>query len=244
MHIVIPVALGVGGATVIGAIIGFAFKSFSKKFSNIVLAFAAGIMLAASVLGLILPSLDYGGSSAIWITVIGIFVGAACMSFLDKTVVYMQKDSKARCVGNSRVMLFVLAIAIHNLPEGIAAGVGFGAGNSADAMLIAIGIAFQNIPEGMIIISPMLSAGVKPLKAFVIAILTGVIEIVGTFAGYFAVKIAVMILPFALSFAGGTMIYVICNDMIPEAQSKSNGEAYLFMLIAGFCLMLAVDFFL
>lgn len=244
MHIVIPVALGVGGATIMGAIIGFAFKGFSQKFNNMVLAVAAGIMLAASVLGLILPSLDYGGSEAIFVTVGGIFVGAACMSLLDKSVVYLQRSTKVKSGGNNRVMLFVLAIAIHNLPEGIAAGVGFGAGNSAGAMLIAVGIALQNIPEGMIIISPMISSGVKPVKAFAIAIMTGVIEIVGTFIGYFAVKIAVIMLPFALSFAGGTMIYVICDEMIPEMRSNSNGVTAVFALIAGFCFMLAVDFFL
>lgn len=244
MQIVFPVALGVGGATVIGAIIGFIFKGISQRFADAVLAFAAGIMLAASVLGLILPSLEYGGETGIYVTVAGIFVGAASMKLLDKIVPCIRKSSDSSADGRQgKVMLFVLAIAIHNFPEGIAAGVGFGAGNGADAMLIAIGIALQNVPEGMVIIGPMLSSGIKPMKTFMIALTTGAVEVIGTLVGYFAVKIAVIILPFALSFAGGTMIYVIANEMIPESQSR-GGFLSTFSLIGGFCLMLAVDFFL
>ena len=138
-------------------------------------------------------------------------------------------------------MLFVLAIAIHNLPEGIAAGVGFGSGNVNHALVIAGGIALQNIPEGIVIIAPMLSAGVSKGKTFLIAAITGLIEVVGTFIGYFAVSLSVAILPFALAFAGGTMLYVVSDEMIPETHSHGNQRGATFALLVGFCLMLVMD---
>ena len=137
--------------------------------------------------------------------------------------------------------MFVMAIAIHNLPEGIAAGVGFGSGNMSQALIIAGGIALQNIPEGMVIISPMLAAGVTPKKTFVFATLTGLVEVIGTFIGYFAVSIATVILPFALAFAGGTMLYVISDEMIPETHSHGCHNGATYALLAGFCIMLVFD---
>ena len=140
-----------------------------------------------------------------------------------------------------KVLLFVSAIAIHNLPEGIAAGVGFGSGNAAQALVIAGGIALQNIPEGMVIIGPMLAAGVKPKRTLVIAMMTGLVEVVGTLIGYFAVSVATVILPFALAFAGGTMLYVISDEMIPETHAHGSERGATYALLVGFCLMLVVD---
>ncbi len=246
MDLVLLTALGVGGATIIGAIIGFAFKSISHKFSDIVLSFAAGVMLAAAVLGLIVPSVEYGGKWGIVITVVGIFTGALCLNLVDRIVPHLHKMAgddieSHRNSSLSKVMLFVTAIAIHNLPEGIAAGVGFGAGDTAGALVIAGGIALQNIPEGMVIISPMLAAGVKPKKTFLIAALTGFVEIVGTLIGYFAVSLASAILPFALAFAGGTMLYVISDEMIPETHAHGSERGATYALLVGFCLMLVTD---
>ena len=246
MELVVLTALGVGGATVFGALVGFLFKKVSHAFSDIVLSFAAGVMLAAAVLGLILPSVETGGKWALLITVAGIFAGALCLSLVDKLVPHLHKMAGADTESHkqsdvSRVMLFGFAIAIHNLPEGIAAGVGFGAGNSAQALLIAGGIALQNIPEGMVIIGPMLSAGVKPKRTFLLAMATGLVEVVGTFVGYFAVRIASAILPFALAFAGGTMLYVISDEMIPETHAHGSERGATYALLFGFCLMLVFD---
>ena len=247
---VLVTALGVGGATLIGAIIGFVFKNISHKFSDIVLSFASGVMLAAAVIGLIIPSLEGGGKYGIIVTVVGIFAGAVVLNLIDKLVPHLH-----RMAGNdieehkksdiNKVILFVLAIAIHNFPEGIAAGVGFGMGEEkiTEAILIAGGIALQNIPEGMVIISPMLAAGISPKKTFFAAAMTGVIEVVGTFIGYFAVSISAAILPFALAFAGGTMLYIISDEMIPETHhGEARGVTYA--LLVGFCLMLVFDFVL
>ena len=243
MGMVLLTALGVGGATVIGAILGVIFKKISHRFSDIVLSFAAGVMLAAAVLGLILPSLDYGN---IVTTVAGIFVGALALNLIDKAVPHLHRmvgSDIEEHEGNgklSKVLLFVTAIAIHNLPEGIAAGVGFGSGNTAEALLIAGGIALQNIPEGMVIIGPMLASGVSLKRTFLIAAATGVIEIVGTLLGFFAVSVSTAILPFALAFAGGTMLYVISDEMIPETHhGETRGVTYA--LLVGFCVMLISD---
>ena len=247
MKMVLLTALGVGGATVIGAIIGFAFKKISHRFSDIVLSFAAGIMLAAAVLGLVLPSLEYGGEYKLLITTAGIFVGALCLNLIDKLVPHLHKMVGAdieQHEGNtdlSKVLLFVTAIAIHNLPEGIAAGVGFGSGDTSQALIIAGGIALQNIPEGMVIIGPMLAAGVTPKKTFLCALGTGLVEVVGTLIGYFAVSVASVILPFALAFAGGTMLYVISDEMIPETHAHGNERGATYALLVGFCIMLITD---
>ena len=246
---VLLTALGVGGATVFGAAIGFIFKKASHTFSDIVLSFAAGVMLSAAVIGLIIPSLEYGGDWAILITVLGIFAGAACLNLMDKLVPHLHHlaggEEEAHNNKNlGKVLLFVSAIAIHNLPEGIAAGVGFGSGDTTQALIIAGGIALQNIPEGMVIIGPMLAAGIKPKKTFLIALLTGLVEVVGTFIGYFAVSIASAILPFALAFAGGTMLYVISDEMIPETHAHGHQRGATYALLFGFCVMLLTDFLL
>ena len=249
MEIVLLTALGVGGATVIGALIGFLFKNVTHKFSDIVLSFAGGIMLSASILGLILPALEYGGDWGLPIVVLGIFVGAVCLNLVDKLVPHLHKlvESDIESHKNAelnKILLFVTAIAIHNLPEGIASGVGFGSGNTAQALLIAGGIALQNIPEGMVIIGPMLAAGVSKKKTFVCAMITGLIEVVGTLIGYFAVSIATVILPFALAFAGGTMLYVISDEMIPETHAHGEQRGATYALLFGFCVMLVMDILL
>lgn len=245
MQEVLLTAVGVGAATIFGALLGFIFKNVSHKFSDVVLSFAAGVMLSASVLGLILPSLEYGGKFGIIVTIAGIFAGAICLNLLDKLVPHLhgfnaspegKHDPKI-----DKILLFVIAIAIHNLPEGIAAGVGFGSGDTSQALIIAGGIALQNIPEGMVIISPMLAAGISPMKTLIFASVTGLVEVLGTLIGYFSVNLSTAILPFALSFAGGTMLYIISDEMIPETHSHGNERPATYALLIGFCLMLITD---
>ena len=251
METVLLTALGVGGATVIGALIGFFFKNPSHRLNDIILSFAAGVMLAAAVVGLILPSLEYGGKTSILITVVGIFCGALCLNFIDKLVPHLhklagfdQEKHPEKTASLNKVLLFVIAIAIHNLPEGIAAGVSFGTDNVNQALTVAAGIALQNIPEGMVIIAPMIAAGMSKKRTFWIALATGVVEVVGTFIGYFAVSISTAILPFALAFAGGTMLYVISDEMIPETHAHGSERGATYALLIGFAVMLVFDFFL
>ena len=247
MELVLLTALGVGGATIFGVLIGFVFKGLTHRFSDLVLSFAAGVMLAAAVLGLILPAMEHGGKLGLPIAIGGIFAGALCLNLIDKLVPHLHKMAGNEIEehrGNDRIgkiLLFVLAIAIHNFPEGIAAGVGFGSENSTEALMIAGGIALQNIPEGMVIVGPMLAAGISRRRTFLYAALTGVVEIVGTLLGYLAVSLSTAILPFALAFAGGTMLYIISDEMIPETHAHGAERGATYALLFGFCLMLAVD---
>lgn len=201
------------------------------------MAFSAGVMLAASIFGLILPALESGGQPGLLIALVGIFSGALIMDLLERLVTTLRPNANQQ----NRVMLFIAAIAIHNLPEGIAAGVGFGSGDMANALMIAGGIALQNIPEGMIIIGPMLAAGVTPNKTFLFALSTGLIEVFGTFLGYYTITLSSAILPFALAFAGGTMLFIICGEMIPNSCCSQKGNAASYSLLAGFCIMLALS---
>ena len=248
MELVLITALGVGMATIIGAVIGFIFKKVTHRFADIVLSFAAGIMLAASVIGLVLPSVELGGGGVkgLVFAIVGIFAGAFCLNLMDKLIPHLHRlagaDNESHNNANlNKVLLFVLAIAIHNLPEGIAAGVGFGTGDSGQALLIASGIALQNIPEGMVIIAPMLAAGISPRKTLVCAIGTGLVEVVGTLIGYLAVNIASVILPVALSFAGGTMLYVVSDEMLNETHAHGSERGATYSMLVGFCVMLVLD---
>lgn len=248
MHPVILTAVGVGGATVFGALIGFIFKRPSHKFNDIILSFAAGVMLSAAVMGLIVESFNEEEPVSLAVTVIGIFAGAVCLNLIDKLVPHLhgfgdgnEEAHPEKQKQLSKVLLFVIAIAIHNLPEGIAAGVSFGSGNTAQAMTVAGGIALQNIPEGMVIIAPMIASGISKSKTLLIAAATGLIEVIGTFIGFFAVSVSEAVLPFALAFAGGTMLYVISDEMIPETHAHGNERAATYSLLAGFCLMMVFD---
>jgi len=248
MQLAILTALGVGGATIFGVLLGFIFQKIPHKFNDAILGFAGGIMLAAAVIGLIMPSLEEGN---IWITAIGILTGAIFLNFADKVTPHLhhitgmdQEIHSDKQNSINKVMLFVIAIAIHNLPEGIAAGVGFGSDNVSNAITVALGIALQNIPEGMIIVSPLILAGVSKWRVLLIASFTGLIEIIGTLIGFGAVSVATAILPFALACAGGTMIYVVSDEMIPETHSHGYERMATYSLIFGFIAMLIIDFYI
>lgn len=248
MQLAMITALGVGGATIVGVLLGFLFQKIPHKFNDIVLSFAAGIMLGAAILGLIIPSLEEG---KVWITIAGILAGAIFLNFADKLTPHlhhitgmdqeMHADKQSQL---NKVLLFVMAIAIHNLPEGIAAGVGFGSENISNAITVALGIALQNIPEGMVIVSPLILAGVPKKRVFVIACFTGIIEIAGTMLGFGAVSFATAILPFALAFAGGTMIYVVSDEMIPETHSHGYERQATYALLFGFMAMILMDWYI
>jgi ZIP family zinc transporter len=244
---VLLTAIGVGLSTVIGALIGFLFKNISHRVSDYILAFAGGVMLSAAFFGLILPSFNEEDPLSLVVSIIGIFSGALVVFLADKLVPHLHRtdesdiESHPNSARANKVLLFVSAIAIHNIPEGIAAGVGFGGDDVTGAITIALGIALQNIPEGMVIIAPMLSVGMSKRKTLLIAALTGLAEVFGTFLGYFATGISYKILPFALAFAGGTMLYIVSDEMIPETHSHGNARGSTFALLFRFVLMMVVD---
>ena len=219
MEIVILTAIGVGASTVIGALLGFIFGKLSEHTGEVILAFGAGVMLWAAILGLIIPSLKYG-EWALVITPLGVILGGAVILLIDKLLPMLDGYFTVGCSddpseGEKRrsVLLFVLAIAVHNLPEGIASGVAFGTGNFGDAMLVSGSIALQNIPEGMVIISPMISIGITKRRALIYAAFTGVVEVLGVLLGYYTVQISKMLLPLFLALAGGCMLFVIVDEM-------------------------------
>lgn len=247
MELVLITALGVGLSTFIGALIGFVFKDISHKATDYILAFAAGVMLSAAFFGLIVPSFDEERPITLITTVLGMFAGAFVVFLADKLVPHLHRTTEDDIephhngAKTNKVLLFVSAIAIHNLPEGIAAGVGFGGEDITGAITIALGIALQNIPEGMVIIAPMLAVGISKRKTLLIAALTGLAEVFGTLIGYLATGISTAVLPFALAFAGGTMLYIVSDEMIPETHAHGNARGSTFTLLIGFVLMMIVD---
>lgn len=244
LPLVFLTALAVGGATMLGALGGYCFRGAADRAGGqTVMAFAAGMMLSAAIAGLILPSLAGGGPWAFPVTAAGILSGAAFLLLLERLAARMQRLSGLEGGASPRtrrVLLFVAAMAIHNFPEGLAAGVGFGTEDVPRALAIAGGIALQNLPEGMVLIAPMLQAGIPPRRTLALAVSTGAVEIVGTLLGYGTVSLSAAALPFLLAFAGGAMLYLICDDMIPACR----GSKSLCALLTGFCFMLAMDHYL
>ena len=247
MRMVLLTALGIGGATIIGAAIGFCVKNVSHKVNDMILSFAAGIMLAAAVGGLITPAFELVNGIELLVPVAGIFAGALFLNFMDKVTPHLHKiagtdeETHANNKNLSRALLFVMAVAIHNLPEGMAAGVSFGNDDVSAAITVAVGIALQNIPEGIVTVSPLVMSGVSRGRAFLLATATGFIEVLGCLLGFLVANVSVVILPFALAFAGGTMLYIISDEMIPETHSHGYERISTYSLLVGVTLMLVMD---
>ena len=250
MEMVLLTAIGVGGATVFGAVIGFVFKNISHKFSDIVLSFAAGVMLSAAILGLILPSVEYGN---LFITIAGIFVGAISLNLIDRLVPHLHRlvgvdGENPNSAGLSKVLLFVSAIAIHNLPEGAACGAifagiltGEGTVTLAGAVALSIGIAIQNFPEGVIISLPMRGAGYSKVKAFAAGAMSGIVEPIGAVAVLFLASAVTPVLPYLLAFAAGAMIYVAVKELLPAAAMEGASNLGTLTFAVGFAVMMVLD---
>lgn len=245
MEYVLITAAGIALCSFAGAVIGFLFEDIPPEVEDTLSGTAAGIMLCAAIIGLVIPAIEFSGDKGGWLPTVGIFCGALFLTAINligpRLSGKLGMDSRAE--GSSRALLFVMAIAIHHFPEGIAAGVSFGTGDISDAVTVVSGIAFQNIPEGMIIIPPLLKNGASKGRAAVVAVISGLVEVLGVFFGYFAVTLSQAILPFALAFAAGTMLYVIVDDMVPQTHIRESGRLATYAMLLGFCLMLIVDYF-
>ena len=249
MVTVLPISLFVGGATMLGGVIGYFMKKNTPAADGAIFAFAAGIMLAASFAELILPETENAPPFRLLLGISGIVAGGAVLHLLQKLLdhvtgsrlsrhqIFSETDPKKM----TEAMLFVAAITIHNLPEGLAAGIGAGADDFKKTLTVAAGVALQNIPEGMIVITPLVSAGVSREKALIVSVLTGVIEIIGTFLGYFAAAAAGSVLPFFLCLAGGCMLYIICTDVIGDANHMAGKTVSGYAFLFGCCGMLLMD---
>lgn len=240
-------ALALCLASIIGSLIGLTFKGLSHKTNDIIMGFCAGIMLAASVVGLILPATDMATSTGWWQVAIGMLLGAIFLNLLDNITPHLHRitglepESHNNNAQINKVLLFVLAIALHKLPEGIAAGVSFNNDSESAAWSVTLGLALQNIPEGMVVISPLLLAGVNRWRTFFISLAIGLLEIIGVWIGYGLGAISIVMLPIMLAFAGGAMLYVISDEMIPETHAHGYHKAATFALLIGFMTLVFLE---
>ncbi|MEA3346899.1 MAG: ZIP family metal transporter [Candidatus Auribacterota bacterium] len=229
-----------GLATGIGALLVFFVRKVSDRFLDASLGFAAGVMLAATSFSLIVPAIEVGG---IWKTVIGIILGAVFLIYAEKFTPHMHHVTgvKGPSAKLSKLWLFILAITIHNFPEGMAVGVGFGGGDIKAGTALAIGIGLQNIPEGLAVALPLLREKSTRAKAFLIALLTGLVEPIGGFLGISIVSVGEFLLPYGLAFAAGAMLFVISEEIIPETHSRGNDREATIGVIIGFIIMMVLD---
>ncbi|QTA38589.1 ZIP family metal transporter [Thermosipho ferrireducens] len=228
-----------GLATSLGAIPFLIFKKhINEKFIDALLGMAAGIMLAASAFSLIAPAIEMGGLIRF---LIGFFLGAVLVDLMDKYSPHEHflKGHEGMDIKRlSKIWLFVIAITIHNLPEGMAVGV---SAFSDQAYNIAFAIGAQNIPEGAAVAAALINTGYKPMTAFLISFLTGVVEILGGILGAGIVSISQAILPYMMAFAGGAMIFIISDEVIPETHLRGNERLSTYFLVIGFFIMSALD---
>lgn len=231
--------------TVVGTVIGLLIRRIPVRWNDVILGAAAGFMLGAAVLGLLLPAATSGISYAAWMTVAGALIGALCITLLDSLTPHLHKlagmdaDGHEGKPGSSRVLLFVAAIVLHKFPEGIAAGVSVGSAGPATLTWTVVGsLCAQNIPEAVVIVAPLLAVGVTMRRTVWISLAVGVISFLGTLLGGAAMVLFSRAIPLLLSFAGGMMLYVICDEMIPEMQSHGGQRVATFAFLLGFLAVL------
>ncbi|MGQ9720923.1 MAG: ZIP family metal transporter [Candidatus Jordarchaeum sp.] len=215
-------------------------RTVSQRALDTMLGFAAGVMLSASFFSLILPAIDIGG---IWMAIGGIVCGVVFIIVVDRLVPHLHGLTKMKKPTPKlrRVWLLILAIAIHNFPEGLSVGVGFGAGEIGAGLALAIAIGLQNMPEGLAVALPLLRENYSKWRASGYATMTGLVEPVGGVIGVLVVSIAHQFLPFALAFAAGAMIWVVSDEMIPESHSKGFEREATIGVIIGFLVMMILD---
>ena len=247
MHLFLITALAVGISTVAGTIVGVLIRKIPHKYNDLILGCASGIMLAAAILGLIIPASEAEGKYTLLLTITGVLCGALLVSILDRITPHLHRlagldqESHTNNAGTGKVLLFISAIAIHKLPEGLAAGVSFGTGNTGDILTVTGSIALQNIPEAIVIVAPLLAIGVTIKRTLLISLGIGCISMLGMGIGYGVINVAQMMMPFFLSFAGGTMLYVISDEMIPETHAHGFEKQATFSMIGGFLLVLVLQ---
>jgi ZIP family zinc transporter len=251
MAVALAATLGTALATGAGALPVLVTREIPRKTQNAMLGFSAGVMLAAAVFSLLLPALETAGGmtgsriTGGLVTSAGLFLGVALMLAMDRWMPHehaVQGHHGPAAQRVSRVWLFVIAITLHNLPEGLAVGVAFGAGDAANALPLAAGIAIQNMPEGLAVALALLTLGFTPGRAALIALATGLVEPVGGVLGAGLVAAIQPLLPLALAFAAGAMLFVISHEIIPETHHQPGHETLATVgLMTGFVLMMMFD---
>lgn len=241
--------------TSIGAATVFLRRQFSRKALDIMLGFAAGVMLAASVWSLLLPALDLPketwGAWRFAPAAIGFFLGAFCLRLLDYCMPHIHplinKEEGIGACKLHRHFLLIFAITLHNIPEALAVGVAFGAVvidpslGIAGALTLMFGIGLQNLPEGMAVSIPLVREGCSRKRAFFYGQLSGLVEPLASVAGALLAAAALPLLPWALAFAAGAMVFVTVEEVIPEAHASGNGDSATMGVIIGFVAMMCLD---
>jgi ZIP family zinc transporter len=236
-----------GLATGVGALPALFFKNISNNLFNSMLGAAAGVMLAATAFSLLVPGITYGNAiwpgKGIYVVSLGMLIGAAFLHFADKQLPHVHFDSISDTQLSSlkKVWLFIIAITIHNFPEGMSVGVSFGSGELKNGVVLAIAIALQNIPEGLAVALPLVGLGYNKWRAVGIATLSGLVEPVGGLLGITMVTAFQPILPLAMGFAAGAMLFVISEEIIPETHSNGRSRYATFALMLGFIIMMVLD---
>jgi ZIP family zinc transporter len=239
-----------GMMTGVGAAGVFFVTRLSPKLEDGLLSAAAGIMLAATFFSLLLPAIEHGeilfsGTvAAVAVVIAGLLLGGVVLYLMNRYAPHEHfltghegPDTKVL----SRIWLFVIAITIHNFPEGMAVGVGFAGDNVSNGVTLALGIGIQNVPEGLAVAVALLAARYSKLKAFMVGFLTGLVEPVGGLFGAVAVVAAEPLMPLTLGFAAGAMLYVISDEIIPETHRRGFEDVATFSLMGGFALMMFLD---
>jgi ZIP family zinc transporter len=229
-----------GSATVLGAAAVFFVRRLSEKFLDGAMGFAAGVMLAATFFGLITPAIMIGG---VWKTAAGLLVGAAFLIVMEKVVPHVHRVTgiKGPPIRLNKLWLFILAITIHNLPEGLAVGVGFAGGNIAAGTVLAIGIGIQNIIEGLAVSVSFYRTNNMLMKAFLVASFTCVVEPIGGLIGISVVSVSKTLIPYGLAFAAGAMLFVTAEELIPETHSRGNVRESTIGIMLGFVAMMILE---
>lgn len=247
MKILLIVLLAMGGSTVLGVLIGLAVRRLPHKLDDAVLGFAAGVMLAAAVLGLLAPAFAVPGGGAMALALAGTFTGAAIISVLDRIVPHLHRiaglDTEEHRNNHSigKTLLFVTAIALHKIPEGLATGVSFGTGDVGDILTVAGAISLQNVPEAVVIVAPLFAIGMTARRVVGVSLAIGIVSVVSVVCGSVLVSVFAAVLPFMLAAAGGAMLYVISDEMISETHAHGNEKPAAFALVAGLVLVLVLQ---
>lgn len=254
MHLAIGLLIPFLGTTLGSAMVFFLKKEMNKKLEKLLLGFASGVMIAASIWSLLLPSIDMAKEQNVPAYIpaaVGFLLGMAFLLLLDSVIPHLHlKSDEPEGVKSdlTKKTMLVLAVTLHNIPEGMAVGVTFAGallGHTGITMMgafaLAIGIAIQNFPEGAIISMPLLSAGSTKPKAFWYGMLSGIVEPIGALLTIWLAGIIVPILPYFLSFAAGAMIYVVVEELIPESQAGAHSNIGTVGVAIGFVLMMVLD---
>jgi len=233
-------SLAAGLATGVGALPVLFVKRPSKRYLDLMLGFAAGVMLAATAFSLLIPAIEDGGA---WVAVGGLLLGALALHLIDRFVPHEHfiRGHEGPSSRLRKIWLFVIAITIHNFPEGLAVGVGFGSGALSPAIALAIGIGLQNMPEGLAVALPLVGEGYSRRRALLYATLTGLVEPIGGLIGVALVLIARPLLPWGLAFAAGAMLFVISDEIIPESHRNGHERLATFGVMIGFAVMMLLD---